>query len=320
MSGSQPMPSVHRWRAAMSAIPPNVQGMLWIALSGLIFSCFMALVRHVGSHMDPIQISFMRYAFGLVFLLPFFMRVRMPDIVAANWKLHLLRGVMHGVGVMLWFYAMSRIPLAEVTAIGFTNPVFATVGAAIFLGETIRAPRIIAVLVGLFGALLIIRPGFEVIDPGAIAMLIAAPIFAMSDLCAKALTRRESGPAVVAYLSIFVTVVTFVPAMMVWRAPTAEEWIITIVIAGLATVGHLCMTQGFRVGEMSAIQSAKFLQLLWSALIGYVMFAEAPGLFTWIGSLIIIGSALYIARRESMARATGRRTVEASRTSPPPPT
>src|SRR3546814_1000695 len=106
---------------------------------------------------------------------------------------------------MLWFYAMSRIPLAEVTAIGFTNPVFATVGAAIFLGETLRLPRITAVVVGLFGALLIVRPGFAEVDPGAAAMLIAAPIFAASDLIAKVLTRRESGPAVVAYLSLFVT-------------------------------------------------------------------------------------------------------------------
>jgi drug/metabolite transporter (DMT)-like permease len=309
------MPLVTKWRAAFAAVPPNVQGMLWIALSGLIFSCFMALVRHVGSHMDPIQTSFMRYGFGLLFLAPFFIRLRWPDVVAANLKLHLLRGLMHGTGVMLWFYAMTRIPLAEVTAIGFTNPVFATIGAVLFLRESIRLPRIVAVVVGLFGALLIVRPGFAEVDPGAIAMLIAAPIFAASDLCAKSLTRRESGPAVVAYLSIIVTLVTFVPAMLVWKAPTIEEWFITIVIAGLATVGHLCMTQGFKVGEMSAIQAAKFLQLLWSALIGYAMFAEAPGLYTWIGSAIIIASALYIAHRESRARQVGRPTVEPAKTS-----
>lgn len=309
------MPSVARLRATFTTVPPNVQGMLWIVLSGLIFSSFMALVRHVGSHMDPIQTSFLRYGFGLLFLTPFFLRVRWPDVVAANWKLHLLRGLMHGTGVMLWFYAMSRIPLAEVTAIGFTNPVFATIGAAVFLGETIRLPRISAVVAGLFGALLIVRPGFAAVDPGAVAMLVAAPVFAMSDLCAKALTRRESGPAVVAYLSIFVTLVTFIPAMTVWRAPTIEEWITTVVIAGLATIGHLCMTQGFKVGEMSAIQAAKFLQLLWSALIGFAMFGETPGFYTWIGSAIIIASALFIAHREARARKVGRATVAAAATS-----
>src|SRR3546814_1191423 len=157
---------------------------------------------------------------------------------------------------MLWFYAMSRIPLAEVTAIGFTNPVFATVGAAIFLGETLRLPRITAVVVGLFGALLIVRPGFAEVDPGAVAMLIAAPIFAASDLIAKVLTRRESGPAVVAYLSLFGTAVTGGPALMVWRAPTAEEWMVTIAIAGLATLGHLALIQGFRDRKSTRLNSS----------------------------------------------------------------
>ena len=308
------MPPVAQWRAALAAVPPNVQGMFWIALSGLIFSSFMALVRYVGATMDPIQTSFLRYGFGLLFLVPFFVKVRWADLAAANWKLHTIRGLMHGTGVMLWFYAMSRIPLAEVTAIGFTNPVFATIGAVLFLREKIRLPRITAVVVGLLGALLIVRPGFAEVDPGAIAMLIAAPIFACSDLIAKVLTRRESGPAVVAYLSIFVTGVTFVPAMLVWRAPTAEEWMLTIAIAGLATLGHLAMMQGFKVGEISAVQSARFLQLLWSALIGYAIFAEAPGLYTWIGSGIIIASALFIAHRESKVRQTGRSTVEAAQT------
>lgn len=308
------MPPVAQWRAALAGVPPNVQGMLWVALSGLIFSSFMALVRYVGATMDPVQTSFLRYAFGLLFLVPFFVRVRWPDVVAANWKLHTIRGLMHGTGVMLWFYAMSRIPLAEVTAIGFTNPVFATIGAALFLREVIRLPRISAVVVGLFGALLIVRPGFAEVDPGAIAMLIAAPIFAASDLIAKVLTRHETGPAVVAYLSVFVTAVTFVPAMMVWRAPTPEEWLLTIAIAGLATLGHLAMMQGFKVGEISAVQTARFLQLLWSALIGYAMFGEAPGFYTWIGSGIIIASALFIAHREGKVRQTGRDTVEAART------
>lgn len=295
---------VAKWRAAFAAVPPNVQGMCWVALSGLVFSSFMALVRQVGTQMDPIQVSFLRYAFGLLFLLPFFIQVRLADVAAASWKMHVLRGTLHGIGVMLWFYAMSRIPLAEVTAIGFTNPVFATIGAVLFLRETIRWPRISAVVAGLFGALLIVRPGFSEVDPGAIAMLIAAPIFAASDLIAKVLTRRESGPAVVAYLSIFVTLVTFVPAMLVWRAPSTEEWLVTVAIAGLATLGHLAMMQGFKVGEMSAVQSARYLQLLWSALIGYVMFAEAPGLYTWIGSAIIVGAALFIAHREGKARQT----------------
>ena len=309
------MRPVAQLRAAFDAIPRNVQGMFWIVTSGLIFSCFMALVRYVGTTMDPIQTSFLRYGLGLVFLTPFFLRVSAPDLRAMQWKLHLLRGLMHGTGVMLWFYAMSRIPLAEVTAIGFTAPVFATVGAALFLGERIRLPRITAVAVGLMGAMLIVRPGFADVDPGAVAMLVAAPLFACSDLIAKALTRKETGPAVVAYLSIIVTLVTMGPALAVWKSPTPEEWALVVCIAGLATVGHLAMTQGFKVGEISAIAPARYIQLLWSALIGFALFSEIPEIWTWIGAAIIVAAALFIARREAIARDRGRQTVEPAQSS-----
>lgn len=142
-------------------------------------------------------------------------------------------------------------------------------------------------------------------------MLVAAPVFACADIVAKKLTRNESGPAVVAYLSVFVTLFTFIPALYVWRAPTYEELGLVAITAGLATLGHLLMTQGFKVAEMSAIQPIKFVQLIWSALIGFAIFGEVPEVFTWIGAAIIVGSISYIAHREAVARRT-RRKPEAS--------
>ncbi|WP_323797323.1 DMT family transporter [Nisaea sp.] len=289
-------------RSRFNAIPPNVQGMIWIALSGLVFSCFMAIVRYVGATLDPIQTGFLRYAFALFFMAPFFMKLRPSDLRGAKLLMHALRGFLHGSGVLLWFYAMSRMPLAEVTAMGFTAPVYTTLLAALFLGEVIRLRRIVAIALGLFGALVIIRPGFEVVDPGAVAMLLAAPIFACADIVAKKLTVTETGAAVVAYLSVFVTIFTFIPALYVWRAPTVEELVLVFITAGLATLGHLLMTQGFKVAEMSAIQPIKFVQLVWSALIGFAIFGEVPEIFTWIGAAIIVGSISYIAHREAVAR------------------
>lgn len=289
-------------RSRFNAIPANVQGMIWIALSGLVFSCFMAIVRYVGATLDPIQTGFLRYAFALFFMAPFFLKLRPSDLRGAKLPMHALRGFLHGSGVLLWFYAMSRMPLAEVTAMGFTAPVYTTLLAALFLGEAIRLRRMVAIVIGLFGALVIIRPGFEVVDPGAIAMLLAAPIFACADIVAKKLTMTETGAAVVAYLSVFVTIFTLIPALYVWRTPTVEELALVFVTAGLATLGHLLMTQGFKVAEMSAIQPIKFVQLVWSALIGLAVFGEVPEIFTWIGAAIIVGSISYIAHREAVAR------------------
>ncbi|UUX51121.1 DMT family transporter [Nisaea acidiphila] len=293
-----------------SSISPNLQGMFWIALSGLVFSCFMAIVRYVGATLDPVQTGFLRYAFALVFMAPFFLKLRPSDIRNAKLPLHALRGFLHGTGVLLWFYAMSRMPLAEVTAMGFTAPVYTTLLAALFLGEAIRFRRIMAIIIGLMGALIIIRPGFAVVDPGAIAMLVAAPIFACADIVAKKLTLTETGPAVVAYLSVFVTLFTFIPALYVWRTPTIEELLLVLITAGLATLGHLLMTQGFKVAEMSAIQPIKFVQLVWSALIGFAIFGEVPEIFTWIGAAIIVGSITYIAHREAVARRRRRALAE----------
>ena len=294
-------------RSRFAQVSPNVQGMIWMAVAGLIFASFMAIVRHVGTSMNPIQVAFMRYGLGLVFMLPFFLKVNLADLRSARFGLHAVRGVMHAIGVMAWFYAMSRIPIAEVTAIGFTAPVFATLGAAFFLGEKVRARRIIAVTVGLLGAVIILRPGVSEIDPGAIAMLIAAPIFAIADLISKVLTRKETGPAVVAYLSVVVTLTIMGPALYVWRTPSLEEWGLMVLTGGLATLGHLCMVQGVKVAEVSALQPIKFLQLFWAALIGFLIFAEVPGIWTWIGSAVIVASATYIAHREALARRRGKR-------------
>jgi len=302
-------------RRRFAAVSPNVQGMIWMAVAGLIFASFTAIVRYVGSSMNPIQVSFMRYALGLVFMLPFFVKISVADLRAANFKLHAIRGVLHAIGVLCWFYAMAHIPIAEVTAMGFTAPVFATIGAALFLGEKVRARRIIAVVIGLLGAVVILRPGFVEIHPGALAMMLAAPLFAITDLIAKVLTRRESGPALVAYLSVVVTLTVMGPALYVWRAPTQEEWLLMIATAGLATLGHLCMIQAVKLAEVSAVQPVKFLQLAWAALIGFLVFAEIPEIWTWIGSAIIVGSVTYIAHRESVTRKQARLKAAAAKPS-----
>jgi drug/metabolite transporter (DMT)-like permease len=293
---------IKRIRTKMVLLPPNVQGIIWMGMAGMIFASFMGIVRHVGTSLDPIQVAFLRYGLGLIFMLPFFLQVNLVDLRNARFGLHAFRGILHACGVMCWFYAMSRIPIADVTAIGFTGPVFATIGAAVFLGETVKIRRIVAVTIGLLGAVIILRPGFVEIELGALLMLIAAPIFAVSDLLSKVLTRRETAPALVAYLSIFVTITILVPAIYVWKTPTIEEWAWMFLTAGLATLGHLCMMNSVKIAELSAVQPIKFLQLLWAALIGFLIFSEVPEIWTWVGSTVIVASSTYIAHREAVVR------------------
>lgn len=294
------MRAMAAWASGMT---DNLSGMAWMALTTVIFSVFTAVVRYVSSDIHPAETAFLRYAFGLAFTLPIlFWQKDIVRLPTRRLRGHVTRGVVHAVGVLLWFYAMSRIPLAEVTALGFTAPVFATVGAIVFLGEKIRIRRIMAVVIGFVGAIIVLKPGFSIIDTGAVAMVIAAPLFAISKLLAKSLTRTEPIAVIVSYLSVIVTVVLAIPAILVWRTPTLVEFGWLFLTAGLATLGHLCMTKAFRQADLTVTQPVEFLQLLWATLLGYYLFAESPDIWTWMGGIVIIGSATYIAHREAVAR------------------
>ena len=290
------------WRAAANALPQNVQGMGWMILAGIIFVSFNAVIRHVSSDMHPMQAAFLRYIFGLIFLAPYFIGRRLAALRTRRLGLFAFRGLIHGLGVLLWFYAMSRLPLAQITALSFLTPVFATIGAILFLGEKVSYRRIGAVMFGFAGAMVILRPGVVGIDIGAVAMLVAAPLFAGSKLITKALTRTETTAAIVAYLAIFVTLVQLAPALWVWRQPTGQETLLLAGTAVLATGGHLCQVQALKLAELTAVQPVEFLTLVWATLFGFFVFAEVPLVWTWIGGVMIIGSATYIARREALAR------------------
>jgi drug/metabolite transporter (DMT)-like permease len=285
-----------------SRINGNLRGIFWMATTGILFVAVTGIVRHLGTDMSAVQAAFIRYLFGLLLLAPVFFKVGSLVRERKIMGLHAVRGVVHGIGVMLWFFAMAKIPIAEVTALGFTAPIFTTLGAALFLGERLHLHRIGAVLIGFGGAIVVLQPGFQEISIGAIAQLVAAPLFACSFLIAKRLTRTESSPAIVAYLSIFVTLTLLPPALIVWRTPTLIElgWLFATAVC--ATAGHVTLMQAFRAADLTVTQPIQFLQLVWATLLGLTLFGEQPEIWTWVGGGVIVASATYIARRESRAQ------------------
>ena len=296
-------------QAAPGSAAANLRGIAWMLVTGLLFVGVTGVVRHLGSDMSPMQAAFIRYVFGVVLMAPVLLRrggrARLfsgESLRSRRLGLHALRGVVHAAGVMLWFYAMARIPIAEVTSLGFTAPIFTTIGAALFLGERLRAHRIGAVLIGFGGAMIILRPGFEVISTGALAQLAAAPLFAASFLITKKLTETESSASIVAHLTIFVTLALLPAALMNWRTPSWEELGWLCATAVFATLGHLALTQALRATEITVTQPFSFLQLVWATLLGFYVFDERPEIWIWIGGAVIVASASYIARRESLAR------------------
>lgn len=277
----------------------NLRGTGWMVLTGLFFVGVTGLVRHLGTDMSPIQAAFIRYGFGFVLMIPVFLRLETLRPTNRILGMYVSRGLLHSIGVSLWFFAMARIPIAEVTALGFATPIFTTIGAALFLNEKLHIRRIGAVLIGFGGTLLILRPGFEAVSIGALAQVAAAPVLAGSFLIAKKLTATESSTSIVAFQSIIITLVLLPPALLVWRTPTLTELGVLFFVAVLATAGHVTLTQAFKSAEITVTQPAQFLQLVWATLLGLLVFGEQPELWTWVGGAIIVASATYIAHRET---------------------
>jgi len=270
------------------------RGMAWMLLTSVLFVGVTGIVRHLGSDMSAPQAAFIRYGFGVMLMIPVLMRLRVRELISPRMGLHAVRGLVHGIGVMLWFYAMARIPIAEVTALSYTTPIFVTIGAAWFLGERIRLRRIAAVLFSILGVLVIVRPGIVAVELGTLAQIAA------SMLIAKRMTDTESTAVIVALMAVFVTLTLLPFALVSWRTPTPEELAWLFATALLATLGHLTLTQAFRAAEITVTQPVSFLQLVWAALLGLYVFGEAIDLWTMIGALIIIASATYIAHREAI--------------------
>ncbi len=284
-----------------------IKGMAWMLASTLLFVGVTGTVRHLGSDMSAPQAAFIRYAFGIMLLAPFLLKIKARDVITPRMGLHAVRGFVHGISVMLWFFAMARIPIAEVTALGYTTPIFITVGAALFLGERFRIRRMIAVLIGVFGTLVIVRPGFVTIELGTLAQLAAAPLFAASALVSKKLTETEPSEVIIALMSLFVTLTLMPFAIATWRTPTVEELAWLFATATLATLGHYTMTRAYQAAEIAVTQPLSFLQLVWAVLLGYYVFAETPDVWTIAGSIVIVASATYIAHREARLSREGRR-------------
>jgi drug/metabolite transporter (DMT)-like permease len=277
-----------------------VKGMAWMLVSTLLFVGVTGTVRVLGSDINAPQAAIIRYGFGILLLSPILLRIKPRELITPRMGLHALRGVVHGIAVILWFYAMARIPIADVTALGYTMPIFVTIGAALFLGERFRMRRMIAVLVGVAGTLVIVRPGFVTIELGTMAQLIAAPLFAASAIISKKMTEKDSSEVIVALMTVFVALTVLPFAIAVWRPPTWEEMAWLFGTASFATLGHYTLMRAYAAAEITVTQPITFMQLVWAVLLGYYAFAETPDIWTIIGSVIIVGSATYITHREAI--------------------
>lgn len=272
--------------------------MAWMVVSGLCFTGVMISVRNVGPDLPAAVSAAIRYGFGIILLAPMLMKADFRFPRGRNLKLHIWRGTFHGLGVLLWFYAMARIPMAEVTAISYTAPIFMTIGAVMFFAEKIQLRRVGAIVAGLAGVFVILRPGFETLSSGQLAQLAATPLFAAAMLLVKRLTQTDSAAMIVIMLN-FVCLAVLAPiAVLTWKTPDGMQlmWLVGATVA--ATAGHYCLTRSYAVADITVVQPITFLQLIWTAMFGFLLFSETPDVWVFAGGSIILAASTYIAHRE----------------------
>ena len=288
----------------ISKRPNTVRGMGFMLLSALCVSIMGGMVRHVSADLPVFMVAFFRTLFGLLVFTPVFMRTGVAVFRTKKIGMHVLRGGLNSGALLLMFYAFSVTPLAKVMALRFTGPLFATLLALIVLHEIIRARRISAIIIGFVGALIILRPGFVELDPGTMAVLGAAFIWAAVTIIVKMLTRTESNFTITVYAALFTIPVSLFAAIAVWQTPSLEQFVWLIALGTLGSISHWSRAQSARDADITAIMPMDFTVLIWAALLGYFAFGEIPDIWVWIGAFIIFASTTYIAFRERKVKST----------------
>lgn len=285
---------------APSRIPASVAAALWMVLACAFFAVLNALVRHLSAELHPFELAFFRNAFGLVFVLPWLARTGLPGLGTQRMGMHSLRSIVSLASMLCWFTAVSLMPLAEVTALSFTAPLFATAGAALFLGEIVRLRRWAATVIGFAGAVMIIRPGFEAIDFATGLALASAGFISISVLLVKSLCRTERPAVIVFYMAALMTPMSLIPALFVWAWPEPLTWAWLALMGWAATLAHLSLNRAFGLTDISAVLPFDFFRLVFVAILGLVFFDEHPDAWLWAGAAVIFGATLYIAHREAV--------------------
>ena len=276
----------------------SIIGIMWMVLTTILFVGVTATVRYLEGEVPAPQAAFLRYAIGTLLLTPSLITLIKIKPNKPLMSKFLLRGLVHSFGVTLWFYAMSVMPVAEVTAIGFLTYIFVSIGACIFLKEKLHKHRITAVIISFVGALIILRPGFKVIESGQLGMLMATVVFTASYLIAKIVSKERSSSEIVAMLSVFTTIFLIPSEIYSWEPISLEALLILAFTALIATIGHITMTQAIKAAPMVVTQPILFLQLVWASMVGLFLFDEQFDLYVIIGGTVIMICVCYVSYRE----------------------
>jgi drug/metabolite transporter (DMT)-like permease len=259
-------------------------------------------IKILSNELNAFILVFYRCFFGLIIILPFLFLQKFKDLKTHNIKLQFLRCSINLYSMISWFIAIGTLQLEKAAAIGFTTPLFTTLLAIIFLGEAIKFHRITALIVGFIGILVVVRPGFIVMESGVLWLLSATISFSFVLIIVKKITEKDTSLTTAFYHMLFLTPPTFIISLFYWQNISFTQFMIFTVVAIFGFITQISSNQALKMSDASFVMPLQFTNLIWLSFIGYILFSEIPNIWTWSGGIIIFLAVIYIVFRETVVK------------------
>jgi len=276
----------------------NKLAILLIITSVFFGTVMLSFLKIAQEDVNVYVAGFFRFFLGLIIILPYIIKKKNLVLKTNHLKQHFLRAILGLPAMLLYFSALVLLPIEKLTAISFVVPLIVTILAVFFLGEKIYIYRTLALMLGFSGMLVIIRPGFVDISIGVYMVLFSALLWSINIIITKKISKDDSAITILAYQSIFMSLLSFFIVIFFWEMPSLKTFIYLVLAAMCGTVLHLTLNHAFKLVDVSMTQPYSFLNLVFASIIGYFVFDEIPDFYTWIGALIIFTGVLIISYRE----------------------
>ncbi len=295
---------IERW-------PTSVKCAFWVVVSGILTTIQLGIVKLIANDLNVFEIVFFRAGFSLLFITPLVIGNARVLLRPIRWGICLLCGALAFAANVLFYFAVIYLPLADITAIHFARPIFTAIMASIFLGEVIRGSRAIAIVAGLIGAAIIVRPGLVELNIGVLFVLGVVAVQSWNPINRRMLAKSEHPDTVAVWNPLVVAPLALVPAIFVWITPTLEQlgWMAAIGI--LEMLNQRVLGRAYFQGEAIVVVALHYTRLPIAAVVGFLMFGDVPEIWIWVGGAVIAGAAIYLARKEGAA-------AKAVKQTPPP--
>jgi len=285
-------------------VKSHLGGIGFMLAMTVCFSTLDASAKYVTHELPLWMVMWGRYTFHFLFIMVFLLQGAPGKILRTrNIKMQILRSfLLFSAGITFWA-GLMYLPLADCTVMAFISPLLVTVLSVLFLGEKFGSHRWKVVVIGLVGALIVIRPGMGIVSWAVVLPLMAAAFYATLQITTRVLGQQDNALTTLFYTSICGTIFSSVMAVFFWQTPTPYQWLMLMWLGLIGAIGHYFMIKAFERAPASLLAPFDYVTLVWATLLGYFIFGDLPDGWTIIGGIIIVASGLYLVRRESEDKA-----------------